>query len=111
MTVRLETIERLLDPYSPAIPLVRSLEQIVASDMWAPPAPGTGAGDSDFIGEFAAILENLEDIMAIELAGEDQLQRLNQSGVENLPPRFRELASSYFESLASETQEKVSQND
>ena len=110
MTVRLETIERLLDPYSPAIPLVRSLEQIVASDMWAPPVVGAGAGDSQFIGEFAAILENLEEIMAIELAGEDQMQRLNQSGVEDLPPRFRELASTYFETLASDSINDGKQN-
>ena len=105
MTVNLETIEYLLDPNSAALPLVRSLEEIVASDMWAPPQ--VGSGDVEFIGEFAAILDRIEEIMAIELAGEDQLQRLRQAGVENLPPRFREIASSYFESLATQAQEGV----
>jgi hypothetical protein len=49
--------------------------------------------------------------MAIELAGGDQLQRLKQAGVEDLPPRFREMASSYFESLATQAQERTPSND
>ena len=105
MTVQLETIAHLLEPASPAQPLIRSLEEIVASDMWAPPESGAGPGDSEFIGEFAAILDRIADIVAIELAGGDQLQRLNQAGVENLPPRFREMVSTYFESLASQAKE------
>ncbi len=105
MTVQLNTIEYLLDPNSPALPLVRGLEEIVASDLWEAPESGWGPEDAEFIGEFAAILDRVHEIMAIELAGEDQMQRLNQAGVENLPPRFREIASLYFESLATQAQE------
>ncbi len=110
MTVQLETIARLLEPASPATPLVRSLEEIVASDMWAPPEGGVGAGESNFVGEFAAVLDQIAEIMAIELAGGDQLQRLNQAGVQDLPPRFREMVSVYFESLASQAQEPAALN-
>lgn len=111
MTVKLETIQYLLGPNSAAIPLIRTLEEIVASDMWGPPTGGAGPGDTEFLGEFAAVLKNIEEIMAIELAGGDQLQRLNQSGVETLPPRFREIASAYFESLAEQAQKPRTQKD
>jgi hypothetical protein len=106
MTVRLGTIQYLLEPNSPAAPLIEGLLEMVASDMWA--APEAPEGSIEYIGEFSTMLDKLEEIMAIELAGGDQLQRLNQSGVEDLPPRFREMASDYFESLATQARESNS---
>ena len=71
-------------------------------------SPGSqGAGDSGRIAPDSpvwAALDRLEELLEQRLQLADQAQRLQQTPAEDLPPRFRDMASKYFEALGMHTQ-------
>ena len=79
----------------------------------------TGGPDGDFgdpgmiqiYHEFRASLEDFEELLLERLEIGEQVQRLQQTAPDDLPPKYRDMAAKYFEALSTGPQTSTSNTD
>jgi hypothetical protein len=61
--------------------------------------------------EVRASLEDFEELLLERLEIGEQVQRLQQTAPEDLPPKYRDMAANYFEALSTGSQTSTSNTD
>ncbi|MCC6696246.1 MAG: hypothetical protein IT365_11505 [Candidatus Hydrogenedentes bacterium] len=84
--------------------LLKALEAIQGAMQGTASGPSGSFGDPGMIQtyrEVRASLEDFEEMLMERLEIGEQVQRLQQAGPEDLPPKYRDMAAKYFEALST----------
>lgn len=98
MLLHLKKIEDLLKDEPRLAPIaeeVRKSAQELTDESWG------GSESSQAIGEVERNLAKLEELLLQRLSALDQMQKLQQTPDEQIPPEFRDMAARYFEALGA----------
>jgi Mg2+ and Co2+ transporter CorA len=98
MLLHLKKIEDLLKDEPRLAPIA---EQVSKTAQELTDASWGGSGSSQAVGEMERNLAKLEELLLQRLSALDQMQKLQQTPDEQIPPEFRDMAAKYFEALGA----------